>query len=357
MEPESSDPTPVGSQAPAFEPDNTDSGPASAKVVNPGWDASAQEAQGTFLSMHENEDGLDFLAVDSTGEILWSAKRPRVCSGFLITSSKDGPVAVLMDQASSSGDSLKSTASGYDLVTGEELWGPVETPGPLLGNGLVFAGPPKDFIGAGGPRTALDPSTGKKLAAEDADGSSQVIAVLSDHLVRSQGNTIIGEDLQGQQLWARPSENFGLSVSQAREVPWEPVGVSHAIVGEAGSQERTLLDLRSGATLDSDISEAGFDSSSNTLVTSGSRLRGFNDEGTKRWSKPLPEDSEVASVGAGLIVFESGPARSAGDGSPIENEPPLLKVAEAFGAPHHISETGAALIGDPQSPLLATAPG
>lgn len=355
------------SQAPTFEPENTNSGPTSARVVDPGWDAAAQEAEGTFLSMHEDEDALNFLAVDSSGEILWSAKRPRVCSGFLVTSSDAGPVAVLMDQASPSGNSLTTTATGYDLVTGEELWGPVETPGPLLGNGLVFAGPPQDFIGAGGPRTALDPSTGATLAVEDEnkgtaeDGSSQVIALLGDHLVRSQGTSIIGEDLNGNRLWTRGSEDFDMSVPQAREAPWEPIGTNHAILGDAGSDARILLDLRSGEIVASGIAEAGFDSSSDTLVTIGPRLRGFNDDGTKRWSTPLPEEADLAAVGAGLIVFESGAAfdsgsgsRSARDGSLVENDTPMLKATKQLGPPHHISDTGAALVGDPQSPLLVT---
>lgn len=360
---QSSEPVPVRSPAPVFDPDGTNFGPASARVVDPGWDTAVQEADGMFLSMHEDEDGLDFLAVDSQGEIAWSAQRPRVCSGFLVTAAEDGPVAVLMDQASPSGGSLTTTATGYDLVTGNERWGPVETPGPLLGNGLVFAGPPKDFIGAGGSRTALDPATGNTLAVEDdgtsddavKDGSAQVIALLGDHLVRSQGTSIIGEDLHGHRLWTRESADFGMSVSQARETPWEPIGTSHAIVGEADSEARILLDLDSGATVASDIEDAGFDSSSNTLVTIGSDLRGLDDDGTKRWSTPLSDEAEVAAVGAGLIVFDSGTgSRSARDGSLVKNDPAALKATEQFGPPHHISKTGAALIGDPQSPLLVT---
>ncbi|MDN6748511.1 MAG: hypothetical protein L0L93_16175, partial [Brevibacterium sp.] len=47
-------------------------------------------------------------------------------------------------------------------------------------------------------------------------------------------------------------------------------------------------------------------------------------------------------------------ARSARDGSPVDADTPLLMAIKRLGAPHHISETGAALIGDPQTPLLIT---
>ena len=68
---------------------------------------------------------------------------------------------------------------------------------------------------------------------------------------------------------------------------------------------RTLIDMDSGASVDSNIAGAWFDSSSETLVTVGSDLLGFDSDGTKRWNTPLPENAEVAAVGAGLIIFDS----------------------------------------------------
>lgn len=389
QESQSSEPTAAGSQAPSFEPSDSGVDPdagsgsatqgagndsAAAATVDPGWDAPAQEAGGTFLSMHEDDDSLEYRAVDSSGEILWTAQRPRACSAYLVTTTADGPIAVLMDQGPPTDDSLTSTASGYDLQTGQKRWGPVETPGAMLGNGLVFASAPKAFIGTGGSRTALNPATGDVAAAEREDegesegegegesegvGSrSRVIALFGEHLVRSQGSNLVGEDLDGDRLWTRAAEDFGLSASEAREVPWEPIGASHALLGDAGGEERTLVDLDSGASVDSDISGAWFDSASNTLVTAGTELQGFETDGTERWKSPLPENAEVAGVGAGLIVFESAgdgaAARSARDGGRVDSDTPLLATVKNLGAPHHIAESGAALVGDPQTPLLIT---
>lgn len=369
---QSAQPRPAGSQAPSVEPGEPGSDSTSAPTVDPGWDAPAQEVDGTFLSMHEKKDSLEYRAVDSTGEILWTAQRPRSCSAYLVAAADNGPIAVLMDQGSPAGGSLTPTASGYDLTTGEELWGPVETPGALLGNGLVFAGAPQDFIGTGGPRTALNPATGDVVAVEDEDGSPRVIALFGDHLVRSQGSTIIGQDLEGHRLWTRAAEDFDMSAAEVREVPWKPLGDSHALLGDAGSHERTLLDLGTGATVDSEITDAWFDSSSDTLVTVGSRLRGFDPAGTPQWSTPLPEGAEVAAVGADLILIDaerprasadegdsareeqSVITRSAHDGSLVDDETPLLMTIARLGTPHLVSASGAALIGDPQSPLLVT---
>lgn len=362
---ESTDPRPVHSSAETLDPDKANgsgtagAGERSTGVVDPRWDAAAQEAEGVFLSLHEAETDLEFHAVDSDGTILWSAQRPRVCSGLLVTDSADGPVAVLMDQQSGSSGSLVTTASGFDLHTGEKLWGPVEVPGPLLGSGLVFAGPPKDFIGPGGPRTALDPANGDVLAVEDGD-SPRILALLERHLVLADGEELIGEDLEGRRLWTRPVADLGLTAAEARETPWQTVGGSHALIGSGGGQ-RTLIDLHSGDTVARDIDSAGFDSHSRTLVTSDSKLHGFDLDGTKRWEAPLDEGAGLSAVGAGLVVTESSTrdaaddgtqTRSADDGKLVDADEELPEH-EDFGAPHHIADSGARLVGDPGSPLLA----
>lgn len=391
-EAESSDPRPVHSPAATLDPGEaaevgsrnpgSDASPTEAPtIVDPGWDAAAMEAEDVFLSLHEGSSALEFRAVDSTGEMLWTATRPRVCSGFLVVGSSTGPVAVLMDQqASSAGDSLETTASGFALSTGKQLWGPVEVPGPLLGSGLVFAGPPQEFIGQGGPRLALDPATGDRLAVEDED-SPRVVALLGEHLIRADGDTLFAEDLKGTRLWSRRASELGVSTDEVREMPWEAVGDTHALIGRAGRGERTLLDLRTGATVAAGIDDAGYDARSSTLVTSDSSLHGFDLDGSQRWEASLPGDAELAAVGNDFVVTEAGNEagtgagaeadsdggdgdpgddtgevieRSATDGKVIESPTGLSGVRD-FGAPHLISESGAQLVGDPTSPLLIPA--
>src|SRR5699024_8216674 len=96
-------------------------------------------------------------------------------------------------------------------------------------------------------RTALDPASGAELAVED-DDSPRVLALLDNHLVLANDEELIGEDLDGQRLWTRTAADLGLTAAEARETLWEAVGDSHALIG-SGGQPRTLIDLRSGATV------------------------------------------------------------------------------------------------------------
>ena len=48
------------------------------------------------------------------------------------------------------------------------------------------------------------------------------------------------------------------------------------------------------------------DSHSHTLVTSDSKLHGFDLDGTKLWDAPLDGDAELSAVGAGLVITEAG---------------------------------------------------
>ena len=176
--------------------------------------------------------------------------------------------------------------------------------------------------------------------------------------VRANGEELIGEDLEGQRLWTRPAADLGLTAAEARETPWEAVGASHALIG-SGGRSRTLIDLRSGVTVAADIDSAGFDSRTRTLVTSGSKLHGFDLDGTKRWDAPLDGDAELSAVGAGFVISDAAgdddgtQTRSADDGQILDTEE--APETGDFGAPHHIDDSGARLVGDPASPLLIPA--
>src|SRR5699024_6822365 len=115
-------------------------------LVEPPWPAaSVQELGGVLLAPAESEGALEFRAVDAEGTTLWWAQRPPSCTGFVPTTTGEGQdLAVLADLEASS-EAVSTTVSGYDLHTGEEVWGPVDVPGPHLGSGLVFAQMPEQF--------------------------------------------------------------------------------------------------------------------------------------------------------------------------------------------------------------------
>lgn len=133
-------------------------------TVEPTWDLPVQRGGDVFLSAEETDRALVYRAVDSTGTVLWTAQRPLACAGFVVTQDWKGrDLAVLTDAETSDSSLSITTASAYDLGSGEQVWGPVEVPGPHTGPGLVFAAPPEGFMGESGESVALDPTTGEPL--------------------------------------------------------------------------------------------------------------------------------------------------------------------------------------------------
>lgn len=141
------------------------------QLIDPAWVTPVEYADGVFLGAREHDGDLIFVAVDRSGDVLWTRNRPASCSGFAITRDASGRALAVLTDVDTTDDALAGiTASAYELLTGDHVWGPIEVPGPHQGPGLVFAAPPEDFMGTAGVRTALDPSTGG-VAAEDSEDS------------------------------------------------------------------------------------------------------------------------------------------------------------------------------------------
>lgn len=128
---------------------------ADARVLDPGWRVPPQETDGIYLAPRAEEDRVVVTAVSAEGTVLWTEERPLLCSAFVVTTSDDGPLAILMDITAGDTTMSETTVSAYDLRTGAERWGPVDVPGPHVGPGLVFAAPPPEARGSNGPRIAL----------------------------------------------------------------------------------------------------------------------------------------------------------------------------------------------------------
>lgn len=160
-------------------------------LLETGWGTPPQEADGVFLAPGDSGGKLTFTTVDSEGTALWEAERPLSCTGFTLTTDDQQPLAVLTDiEEDAEGSPLgEPTVTAYDLHTGEEVWGPVEVPGPHQGPGMVFAAPPQQSLGDLGPAVVLHPATGEILFDEREDESLQV---LGEH----HGTILVAEDDQ-----------------------------------------------------------------------------------------------------------------------------------------------------------------
>src|SRR5699024_8734668 len=103
------------------------------------FDDTPKSLDGVLFGLQEVEGVLEFTAVSTQGEKLWSTQRPASCSGFTLSKAGDTPIAVLTDVDSTADALAQVTASAYDLRTGEPQWGPVPVEGPWRGPGTVFA--------------------------------------------------------------------------------------------------------------------------------------------------------------------------------------------------------------------------
>lgn len=165
------------------------------QILDPGWDTEVHYGDGVFLGAAELGGRLEYSAVDVHGSVLWAAERPTSSTDFSVRVDADGSaIAVLPD----SGPDGSATVSGYDLVTGEQVWGPVEPPGPE---------------GATPQESTAGGTAGEGTAASEGgvhhDQTTGATVILDDTTLRA-------EDSAGAELWTLSIEEGSRLVGLAR---------------------------------------------------------------------------------------------------------------------------------------------
>lgn len=322
---------------------------------DPGWDSPPRTADGVFLAPGETDGVLTFSAVDASGTILWQAERPVSCTGFTITSTGDRSLAVLTDRADGEGFGA-TTATAYDLLSGEKVWGPVEVPGPHQGPGTVFAPPPEGAMGESGPGVVLDPSTGEVLVDERGDAAPRIVG-------EYRGTVLTAED--GRLQARRAAESGTLWNVELSELGWgagtvdgrrsaTPDAQTAALIGVA-SDDAALIDLDSGDVIADDLRDAAEDPTSGTWITLGEDLAGYDSSGRRLFTHADASGLEIAGIG-GVLVY----LRSDQDRLQIHNVT-TGAVGSAYDAeeegttavPRHISVRGTGVVRSTYGYLLA----
>lgn len=272
------------------------------------WGTPPQEADGVFLAPGDTGGKLTFTAVDSEGIALWEAERPLSCTGFTLTTDEDQTLAILSDiDENAEGSPLGApTVTAYDLHTGEEVWGPVEVPGPHQGPGMLFAAPPEESFGELGPAVVLDPATGEILFDERDD---EELRVLGEH----HSTVLVAEEdeLRGYSAgaadpeWAVALTDLGWQDEPLRATAGQNSGQVTAMLIGPSADDRALVDLQSGQMLGESLREAGQDPSSGTWLTLGDDLTGIDPDGVELFSAELDEDMSVEIVG-GVLAYLRG---------------------------------------------------
>lgn len=329
------------------------------EVFETGWVTEPQVLDGIFLAPREADGALEFTAVNPEGQILWSARRPISCTGFVLTRTSSGqPLAVLSDLSTTDTALAATTATAYDLQTGEQVWGPVQVPGPHQGPGLVYSAPPEAVMGETGPKTVLDPDTGQVLIDESTDPHQRVIG---DY----HGLTLVATDEelravrgpQAQLAWQLDASELGADPAELRPVvgqPREDVPVQL----QRAHEDHLLLNLDDGRVLADSVREALTDAVSGyNVVLRQQQLEGLDPDGQPQWQLSVPEGTTLAGPGDALVFTQN-------DGTLAVHNAVTGALAQGYGTgegrqiilPVLLDASGAAVVTDHSHYYLAAAP-
>ena len=332
---------------------------AGRRLVDLGWEEIPNETDGVFVGLSQvTEDALQISAIRSDGTILWDTERPLACTGFALTSSGDRPVAVLTDLSPGILSVAETTASAYDLHTGEQVWGPVEVPGTHAGPGLVFAEVTSGgAMGTSGPRVVLDPATGEVAGSEEDLVDARLVGeyhgtvLIADdrHLVAHMTN-------DGRHRWRLPLADLGLGgVGPVVAAPGSTPGHGLALVGTR-EEGYALVDLAEGTVLATAVQDAATDPSGAVHVTlAHDELIAYDGDGEPLWDEQVEPGTRIASAGGGvlyLLVDDQVTARDIDTGASIEV---FETTSPGVALPRHSDAVGATVLQTSRGLVFATA--
>lgn len=320
-------------------------------VVDPGWDGEPQHADGIYLGPGERDGLVEFTAVGVHGDVLWAVQRPAGHEGFALTTDDQGrALAVLTDVTETDGG---TTATAYDLHTGEQLWGPVEVPGPHRGPGLVFG----TSADASDELLALDPGTGGAAASADT-GQGRVVGEFHGTVLVADTDSLVARDSgDDRELWRIAAADQGWDASTLA-APTGPSPVDGMTLLTTSDSTGALVDLRDGTVVSDTAQDAWLDHATGTLVIfDGTGLHAFDPAHELLWQLTVGPDTSVEAVGGVFVYVREDDAVRA-------HNVVTGAVAEAYDpqgqgpivVPAHLTVRGAGLLPVDGRLLVATLP-
>lgn len=328
------------------------------EIIDPSWTTPPQYSSGIYLAGGEREDVLLFSALSVHGDVLWSVERPLSCTGFAVTEMSDGtPIAVLLDTGTTDESIAENSATAYFLESGEVAWGPVDLPGTYQGPGLVFASQPDDFMGSNGPRIALSPDTGERVA-DESDGL-RIIGDFSGTLLTVEDDLLNARSSHGSDvLWQIDPADYGWDPATIRGSVDELAADTHALL-TIDNGPGPVIDLQTGEILKESADDMGADPATGTLIILDEEgLHAFDTGNAPLWSITVAPETSLVTVG-GIFAYLR-------DGDAIRVHNVLTgAVAQAYQAdaqgtilvPAHLTPGGAGLLFDADGDIIvATVP-
>lgn len=261
-------------------------------LIDPGWVTAIEYADGVFIGARETNGELEFAAIDVQGETLWTQTRPADSERFALSRDPESGEAIAVLTASEVEDG-GTTASAYNLHTGELEWGPVAVPGPHVGPGLIFAEPSADAMGQSGPRSALNPADGNASATETE--GTRILGEYDGAVLTVTGDELIASDSTGVELWRLDGPGWQ-----------DAVGHDH------GDSSLALIDdllirVADGEVLADGVQGAAVDVTSRAVVTLGEgTLSSLDAEGSELWTVTVSDETQLLAAGMALLYLREG---------------------------------------------------
>lgn len=322
------------------------------------FDDVPESMDGVLLGLRELDGVLEFSAVSTRGDLLWSTQRPASCSGFTLTRAGGTPIAVLTDVQSTDDALAQVTASAYDLHTGEQVWGPVPVAGPWHGPGTVFAAPaPASAMGQVGDVQLLDPTTGAVV-----DTSGDVVGEFSGTVLTVAGT---GDDAtlhaSGAYSWQTPVSALTARAAgnepEVAALPGREAPEGYALLSVDMRPEGAVLRIADGRVITTGADGALWDAAAEMLVVSSpGTLAGFGPEGP-RWSRDLDEELRLSATGGVLTYLRSSTSVQVINAMTGEVAVGYDTEAASFAVPQLITSDGAAVFDLGHLVLAGTHPG
>jgi len=225
--------------------------------------------------------------------VLWAAQRPVNCTGFAVTTDVRGRArAVLGDLRTIDDSRAASTATTYDLKTGEAVWGPVEVPGPHRGPGLVFAAPPEEPGGETGPGVALDPTAGRVAAIESGPDGLRVLGEYHGVVLLTRPDALAARDTtDDRELWRISLAEHGWTAASISASRRAAPGDGFALLATSDSTG-ALIDLHGGVVVDPTARDAGVDpTTGRSVILDDAGLHAFDPAGRPLWSLSVDDET------------------------------------------------------------------
>lgn len=269
-------------------------------VVDPDWTQLPLMGEGVFVGTRVGDEVTTIEVVNALGTLLWTLERPTDCFELDLSQSS-ASVVVVKDRDTCGTQEPVRKVTGYDVGTGNRVWGPVEVQGQPHGSGLVFQTDDN-------ARVVLDGNSGELIEHPFLSGG-ELLAERNGMVAVAEQEGLSVFNAQGSQvLWTTDYGQLGWTKDQLIETSSVLV-TDLAVVISGETVGVTLLALESGEVLSTSLKEQVPDLVTQSLIVLDEQgLHSFDSEANARWSHSVSPKTTISAAGGALIYLRDDQA-------------------------------------------------